>query len=150
MNHQKFYHLKAMYLNLLLKGFIGLYVKLINFLLNHPSKVIVSAILILIGVNFTYTKIGSGVEFFPEVEPELAKIVVYARGNLSAKEKRDYVSRVENIILNIQSKNNEFKNIYALSGNISDQSEASEDFIGSISLEYNDWDKRRKSKVILK
>ena len=132
-----------------LKGFIGSYAKLINFLLNHPAKVIVSAILILIGVSFTYTKIGSGIEFFPEVEPELAKIVVYARGNLSAKEKRDYVSRVENIILKIQSKNNEFKNIYALSGNISDQSEASEDFIGSISLEYNDWDKRRKSKVIL-
>lgn len=132
-----------------LKGFIGSYAKLINFLLNHPAKVIVSAILILAGVSFTYTKIGSGIEFFPEVEPELAKIVVYARGNLSAKEKRDYVSRVENIILKIQSKNNEFKNIYALSGNISDQSEASEDFIGSISLEYNDWDKRRKSKVIL-
>ena len=132
-----------------LKGFIGSYAKLINFLLNHPAKVIVSAILILFGVSFAYTKIGSGIEFFPEVEPELAKIVVYARGNLSAKEKRDYVSRVENIILKIQSKNNEFKNIYALSGNISDQSEASEDFIGSISLEYNDWDKRRKSKVIL-
>ena len=132
-----------------LKGFIGSYAKLINFLLSHPAKVIVSAILILAGVSFTYTKIGSGIEFFPEVEPELAKIVVYARGNLSAKEKRDYVSRVENIILKIQSKNNEFKNIYALSGNISDQSEASEDFIGSISLEYNDWDKRRKSKVIL-
>ena len=132
-----------------LKGFIGSYAKLINFLLNHPAKVIVSAILILAGVSFTYTKIGSGIEFFPEVEPELAKIVVYARGNLSAKEKRDYVSRVENIIIKIQSKNNEFKNIYALSGNISDQSEASEDFIGSISLEYNDWDKRRKSKVIL-
>jgi len=132
-----------------LKGFIGSYAKLINFLLNHPAKVIVSAILILASVSFTYTKIGSGIEFFPEVEPELAKIVVYARGNLSAKEKRDYVSRVENIILKIQSKNNEFKNIYALSGNISDQSEASEDFIGSISLEYNDWDKRRKSKVIL-
>ena len=132
-----------------LKGFIGSYAKLINFLLNHPAKVIVSAILILVGVSFTYTKIGSGIEFFPEVEPELAKIVVYARGNLSAKEKRDYVSGVENIILKIQAENNEFKNIYALSGNISDQSEASEDFIGSISLEYNDWDKRRKSKVIL-
>ena len=132
-----------------LKGFTGIYVKLISFLLNHPTKVIVTAITILIGVNYTYAKIGNGVEFFPAVEPDLAKIVVYARGNLSAFEKREYVSRVEDVILNIQSKNNEFKNIYALSGNISDQSEGSEDFIGSISLEYNDWDKRRKSTVIL-
>ena len=132
-----------------IKGFIGWYARLINKLLNHPAKVITVAILILISVNYTYSKIGSGVEFFPEVEPELAKIVVYARGNLSVDEKRNYVSRVESIILNIQSKNNEFKNIYTLSGNISEQSEASEDFIGSVSLEYNDWDSRRKSKVIL-
>ncbi|MDC0037570.1 efflux RND transporter permease subunit [Alphaproteobacteria bacterium] len=130
-------------------GFVGLYAKILNFLLNHPSKVIISAIIILIAVNYTYTKVGEGVEFFPDVEPDLAKIVVYARGNLSVEEKRDYVSRVENIILKIQSKNQEFKNIYSLSGNVSEQSEASEDFIGSISLEYNDWDKRRKSKVIL-
>ena len=132
-----------------LKGFTGGYAKLIGFLLNHPSKVILTAIIVLIGVNYTYAKIGNGVEFFPQVEPDLAKIVVYARGNLSASEKREYVSKVENIVLNIQSKNNEFKSIYALSGNISDQSEGSEDFIGSISLEYNDWDKRRKSTVIL-
>ena len=56
---------------------------------------------------------------------------------------------IENIILKIQSERQEFKNIYSLSGNVSEQSEASEDFIGSISLEYTDWDKRRKSKVIL-
>ena len=130
-------------------GFVGLYAKILNFLLNHPLKVIISAIIILIAVNYTYTKVGEGVEFFPDVEPDLAKIVVYARGNLSVEEKRDYVARVENIILKIQSQNKEFKNIYSLSGNISEQSEASEDFIGSISLEYNDWDKRRKSKVIL-
>ena len=130
-------------------GFVGLYAKILNFLLNHPSKVIISAIIILIAVNYTYTEVGEGVEFFPDVEPDLAKIVVYARGNLSVEEKKDYVSRVENIILKIQSQNQEFKNIYSLSGNVSEQSEASEDFIGSISLEYNDWDKRRKSKVIL-
>ena len=92
-----------------LKGFTGIYVKLISFLLNHPTKVIVTAITILIGVNYTYAKIGNGVEFFPAVEPDLAKIVVYARGNLSAFEKREYVSRVEDVILNIESKNNEFK-----------------------------------------
>ncbi len=130
-------------------GFIGVYAKMLNFLLYHPLKVIISALIILIAVNYTYTKVGEGVEFFPDVEPDLAKIVVYARGNLSVEEKRDYVSRVENIILKIQSENKEFKNIYSLSGNVSEQSESSEDFIGSISLEYNEWDKRRKSKVIL-
>ena len=132
-----------------LKGFTGFYAHLINKLLDHPAKVLLSAISILIAVQYSYTKFGSGVEFFPEVEPDLAKIVVFARGNLSVDEKRDYVSRVENIIFKIQSKNNEFKNIYTISGNVSDQSEGSEDYIGAISLEYNDWNKRRKSKTIL-
>ncbi|MDA9629336.1 efflux RND transporter permease subunit [Pelagibacteraceae bacterium] len=71
-----------------IKGFIGLYVKVISFLLNHPAKVIISAIVVLIAVNFSYTRIGSGVEFFPSVEPDLAKIVVFARGNLSVEEKK--------------------------------------------------------------
>jgi len=132
-----------------IKGFIGIYVKIISFLLNHPAKVLISAIVVLIAVNFSYTRIGSGVEFFPSVEPDLAKIVVFARGNLSVEEKKNYVERVENIILQIQNRNNEFKSIYSLSGNVSEQSEGSEDFIGSISLEYNDWNKRRPSLVIL-
>jgi Cation/multidrug efflux pump len=45
-------------------GFVGIYAKALNFLLNHPLKVIISAISILIAVNFTYTKVGEGVEFF--------------------------------------------------------------------------------------
>ena len=133
-----------------LHGFTGFYAKLINKLLSHPSKVIISAILILISIQFLYSRIGSGVEFFPEVEPDLSKIVIYARGNLSAEEKNDYVTRVENIILDIQKNNNEFKNIYSISGNVSEQSEDSEDYIGAVSLEYVDLEKRRPSKIILK
>ena len=133
-----------------LPGFTGLYAKLINKLLSHPSKVIISAILILISVQFLYSRIGSGVEFFPEVEPDLSKIVIYARGNLSVEEKNNYVARVERIILDIQKSNNEFKNIYSISGNISERSEDSEDFIGSVSLEYVELEERRPSKIILK
>ena len=133
-----------------LRGFTGYYAKLINRLLDHPTKVIISALLILFSIQFLYSRIGNGVEFFPEIEPDLSKIVIYARGNLSVEEKNEYVSRVENIILDIQKNNKEFKNIYSVSGNISDQSEDSEDFIGSISLEYTDLGKRRPSKIILK
>ena len=132
-----------------LTGFTGFYAKLINKLLGHPAKVIISAIFVLFSIQFLYSRIGSGVEFFPEVEPDLSKIVIYARGNLSVEEKNNYVERVENIILDIQKTNNEFKNIYSISGNISEQSEDSEDYIGSVSLEYVDLEKRRPSKIIL-
>ena len=64
--------------------------------------------------------------------------------------KNDYVARVENIILDIQKNNSEFKNIYSVSGNVSEQSEDSEDYIGSVSLEYIELENRRHSKIILK
>ncbi|PPR45959.1 MAG: Cation efflux system protein CusA [Alphaproteobacteria bacterium MarineAlpha5_Bin8] len=133
-----------------LKGFTGFYAKSINKLLDHPAKVLISSIVILISIQVLYSRIGKGVEFFPEVEPDLSKIVIYARGNLSVEEKNYYVSRVENLILDIQKEKFEFKNIYSTSGNVSDQSESSEDFIGSVSLEYVDLEYRRPSKIILK
>ena len=133
-----------------LPGFTGFYAKLINKLLSHPAKVIFFAILVLVSIQFLYSRIGKGVEFFPEVEPDLSKIVIYARGNLSVEEKNDYVERVENIILDIQKNNNEFKNIYSISGNVSEQSEDSEDFIGSISLEYVEIGKQEAFKNNLK
>ncbi len=133
-----------------LSGFIGLYSNLINVLLRHPLKVVLSAIILLIAIISSYAKFGNGVEFFPEVEPELSKLVIYGRGNLSVDEKNSLVSEVEDIVLKAQDKNNEFKTIYTSSGNISDDSESAEDIIGSITMEYNDWDKRRPSKLILK
>ena len=53
-------------------------------------------ILILITVQYSYTKIGKGIQFFPEVEPDLSKIVIYARGNLSVEEKNFYQSVIGN------------------------------------------------------
>ena len=131
-------------------GFTGLYAKFINKLLNHPVKVLIAALVMLFSIQFSYTRIGNGVEFFPEVEPDLSKIVIYARGNLSVEEKNNYVSRIENLIIDIQKEKKEFKNIYSTSGNVSDESESSEDFIGSVSLEYVDLEFRRPSKIILK
>ena len=133
-----------------LSGFIGFYSNLINVLLRHPLKVVLSSIILLITIISSYAKFGNGVEFFPEVEPELSKLVIYGRGNLSVDEKNSLVSEVENIVLKVQDKNNEFKTIYTSSGDISDDSESAEDIIGSITMEYNDWDKRRPSKLILK
>ena len=133
-----------------LPGFIGFYSNLINILLKHPLKVVLASIFLLITIISSYAKFGNGVEFFPEVEPELSKLVIYGRGNLSVDEKNSLVSEVEDIVLSIQNNRQEFKTVYTSSGNISDQSESAEDIIGSITMEYGDWDKRRPSKLILK
>ena len=88
--------------------------------------------------------------FFPEVEPDLSKIVIYARGNLSVEEKNDYVARVENIILDIQKNNNEFKNIYSISGIFQNNLKIQKIILVLYLLEYVDLEKRRPSKIILK
>ena len=87
-----------------LPGFIGLYSNLINVLLKHPLKVVLVSIFLLIGIISSYARFGNGVEFFPEVEPELSKLIIYGRGNLSVDEKNDLVSEVEDIVLSIQEK----------------------------------------------
>ena len=133
-----------------LPGIIGIYSKIVNFLLKHPLKVIIFSIVILISVISSYGKFGNGVEFFPEVEPELSKLVIYGRGNLSVEEKNSLVSEVEKIVLSLQNQKNEFKTIYTSSGNISDESEDAEDIIGSITMEYNEWNLRRPSKNNIK
>ena len=77
---------------------------MINFLLIHPLKVIIFSIFLLISIITSYVKFGNGVEFFPEVEPDLSKIVIYARGNLSVEEKNNYVARVIGDMKHVLSK----------------------------------------------
>jgi multidrug efflux pump len=67
-------------------GVTGTYVRLLDAALKHPVKILAFALVILVSVQLSYAKFGKGVEFFPEVEPELAKLQVHARGNLSAWE----------------------------------------------------------------
>ena len=40
----------------------------------------------LIGVQWYYATHGNGIEFFPDIEPEYASVLVHARGNLSIYE----------------------------------------------------------------
>jgi ATP-dependent HslUV protease ATP-binding subunit HslU len=55
----------------------------------------------LVAVPYTYAKIGNGVEFFPNVEPDYGLLYVKARGNLSIQEKDLLVRQAEDRILDI-------------------------------------------------
>ena len=47
----------------------------------------------LVSIYFFYSKYGNGVNFFPRVDAEDGKIVIYARGNLSIDEKYIFLSK---------------------------------------------------------
>ena len=91
--------------------------------------------------------------FFPSVEAENTKVIIYATGNLSVLEKDQISSKKRRVtsikLIQIQTKNNEFESVYTTSGNVENRQESSPDIIGFIDIEFKDWDKRRKADVII-
>ena len=127
-------------------GMSGLYISVLRCALHHPGKVLATAFATLIGVQFLYATTGNGVEFFPEVEPDSAKIYIHARGNLSTNEKAALVYDVEREVLSL----NEFKSVYTFVGKPDGGGQSvAEDVIGAIQLELKDWQERRPAQEIL-
>ncbi|MCW5698397.1 MAG: efflux RND transporter permease subunit [Rhodospirillales bacterium] len=125
-------------------GFTAWYLRLLQVALRHPGKVLLVSVMMLVAVQATYAAFGRGVEFFPDVEPEIAKLQVRARGNLSAHEKDALMQDVERRILDMD----EFVAVYSRTGT-PERSEEAEDIIGTITLEFVDWETRRPAKQIL-
>ena len=127
-------------------GATGLYIRVLRRALRHPGKILASAFALLIGVQYLYAVAGNGVEFFPEVEPDSAKVYIHARGNLSTDEKAALVLDVEREVLAL----NDFKSIYTFVGKPEGGGqEIAEDVIGAIQLEFKDWRERRPAQEIL-
>jgi multidrug efflux pump len=117
--------------------------------LDHAKRFALTIILILCGVYTYYALFGTGVEFFPDVEPEFAMVQIKSRGNLSTQEKDFLVKQVEERIQD--NLNNEVRIFYTRSGAIPSgmQHNTTEDTIGTITLEFIEWNERRKSTAII-
>ncbi|MEX2630698.1 MAG: efflux RND transporter permease subunit [Tistlia sp.] len=134
-----------------LTGFTGAYVAVLRRALRHPVKIVVAAVVLLIGVQVAYSLIGRGVEFFPEVEPDNVSLWVHGGGNLSIEERDLLLRQVERQVLQIHRDRQEFHSIYAKSVTDSGRrnDEEPEDLIGTIQLEFVDWHARRPADEIL-
>ncbi len=121
--------------------------------LRHPILVIFGGLLILVGTFLAFAKWNAGVEFFPDVESEVAQVEIHARGNMSVVERDALVKRVEAEVLAINAEHGEIRSVYSVTkadvGGRSGGQELAEDVIGTITLEFGDWDKRRKVDTIL-
>lgn len=128
-------------------GLMARYVKVLKVALDHPKRIIGGAIVILILVKMGHSFWGRGVEFFPNVEPEAVAIQIHGRGNLSIADKDDLVRLVEAKILPMK----ELKSVYTRTGSVieSGSGASSEDIIGTLTLEFIDWRKRRPVDDIL-
>ena len=128
-----------------LPGFTGAYARVLSVAIRRPLLVLLLAIVILVGVQMAYQKVGKGIEFFPAVEPEQSLIHVHARGNMSSREKDALVREVENELLPVKG----IRTIYARTGGRYQGEDQAQDVIGTIFIEFSEWDKRRASAEIM-
>jgi multidrug efflux pump len=123
-------------------GLTGKYIRFLRKTLRRPWRGVAGVSSLLIAVYAAFFIFGKGVEYFPDVEAPFGMVDIRARGDLSTDERDFLVRQVEERVLGMP----EIEFLYAKTG-ASDQ--GAEDLIGSLTLNYIDWDKRRKSDDIL-
>jgi multidrug efflux pump len=126
-------------------GLTRLYLAGLDRALAHPVKVLVAALAIAVAVYAAYGAFGRGIEFFPEVEPERAQVLVHARGDLSVFERDGLVREVEDRILDVDGVRAFYTNTKVrFTGE-----DVDEDTVGLILLEFEHWRERRPARAIM-
>ena len=124
----------------------GLYMRSVRLALRHPGMTLLLALVLLIGVQMAYGKLGRGVEFFPKVEPDYGQVIIHGRGNLSLDEKDRLVRAVEDRVLTFSG----LQTVYTRAGEQPRQSnELGEDTIGVIQFEFANWQVRPPAHEIM-
>ena len=124
----------------------GFYMRTVRAVLRHPGTTLAATLMLLVAVIASYSKFGSGVEFFPDVEPDFGQVLVHGRGNLSLEEKDRIVRQIEKQVIAAPG----VKTVYARIGEQPrGSSELSEDTIAVIQFEFTDWKTRPRAHAIM-
>ncbi|RLV59392.1 efflux RND transporter permease subunit [Parashewanella curva] len=122
----------------------GWYSKTLALGLRHPTKVFGLTIMAIIISYMSYFTFGLGTEFFPDTEPDSAKVLVHARGDLSIYEKDKLLRHVEERLIGMP----ELKSVSAQSYNQA-PNQLAEDVVGTVQFQFIDWKWRRPASKIL-
>ncbi|SDT87222.1 efflux RND transporter permease subunit [Halopseudomonas salegens] len=120
------------------------YGSLLARLLRRPGITLTGMLLSIALIFVAYASFNHGVEFFPEVEPESAQVLVRARGDLSIHERDALLQQVEQRLLGLP----EVKALYARSL-VTASSELPPDVVGTLQFQFVDWHERRRAATIL-
>ena len=127
-------------------GLAGLYLKLLRKVVRVPWLVLLVAATLLVSAIFAYNKLGKGLEFFPDIEPERMIVRIDARDNLSTTEADRLVREVENQVLSVGAEKHEFYSVHTVS---SLGGRENPDNIGRIIIELSDLKVRRPATEII-
>ncbi|WP_075878641.1 efflux RND transporter permease subunit [Vreelandella massiliensis] len=120
------------------------YRALLSGLLHHPAWVLLIAVLLMAAVYTGYARFNHGVDFFPNVEPDSAQVLVRARGDFSVEETDAIVQRVERAFTGM----GEVEALYARSFATPNE-QLGNDVIGVLQFQLIDWHQRRPARAIL-
>jgi multidrug efflux pump len=126
-------------------GITGWYAHVADWITHNPGKMIAVAFASTLAVLMIFILKNNGTEFFVKTDPTEATVLVSARGNLSAYEKRTLVMSVERRVENVAG----VDYIYANSGGNPSSLNTPVDNIGKITVELKPYGQRRRGDVIL-
>lgn len=126
------------------KGVGGAYLSVLSLVLRYPLTTLLATIILTVATYMVYGAIGKGMEFFPDIEPEVMLVQVSARGDLSIFEKDTMVKEVEGRLLGSDG----VESVYTRTFSYANAENMPEDVIGVIQMELEDWDQRRKARKI--
>ena len=138
----------------LVGGMTGTYLRFLSPLVSHPvGNIAVIAGVIIIGaaVISSFMVNAKGVEFFVDEEPEVAVVLVSARGNLSVEEAKSLVGDAENEVLQVKGIKSVVTAAYASGGGggggpqLDGIQDKPADVIGEMQIEFADYCCRRKA-----
>ncbi|WP_099866319.1 efflux RND transporter permease subunit [Pararhizobium haloflavum] len=138
-------------------GLTGVYARFLNLVAGNlvgNVAVIVAIIGLTIGTFMYFGENNAGVEFFIEEEPDVAIVLVSARGNLSANDIRDLVGEVEAEVLQVEGVDNVVMKATAPGGGAGASSplggvqDKPADAIGELQIELADYCCRRRASEI--
>ena len=125
----------------------GAYMATAKLATRFPITVLILAVGLLFAVPFAYSKLGKGVEFFPDVEPEYGLLYVHARGNLSLEEMDAATRQAEQRLLGWPGISTVYTRVGKTEGG--GGAEIAEDVVGVIQYEFLDWRERKPANEIL-
>ena len=130
-------------------GITGWYAHLADWITHNPGKMIGGAIGLVFVVLYLFVTHNHGVKFFVDTDPSLARVMISARGNLSANEKRDIVMNVEHRVAHVRG----IDYVYATSGGsdfgLNSQGGVPVDNIGHVTVVLKPYAERGPGEVIL-
>lgn len=124
----------------------GMYMSVVKQAVKYPKTVLILTVALLVAIIQGYGKYGSGVEFFPSVEPDYGLLYVHARGNLSLQEQNALTTEAENRLLGWPGVKSVYTRVGQTRGGGAD---IPEDVVGVIQYEFVDWRERQPANDIL-